>query len=73
MVWAGLVRIFFFQSVTFSINSICHFFGAQSVRTRDESRKVWLLASRSFGESWHNGNHPARRRVEGAGGACRES
>jgi stearoyl-CoA desaturase (delta-9 desaturase) len=57
LVWAGLVRIFLFQHVTFSINSICHFFGAQPFRTRDESRNVWLLAIPSFGESWHNGHH----------------
>ena len=43
MIWAGLVRIFLFQQVTFSINSICHFFGEQPLRTRDESRNVWLL------------------------------
>ena len=57
LVWAGLVRIFLFQHVTFSINSICHFFGAQPFRTRDESRNVGLLAIPSFGESWHNGHH----------------
>ena len=57
MVWARLVRIFLFQHVTFSINSICHFFGEQPFRTRDESRNVWLLAIPSFGESWHNGHH----------------
>jgi stearoyl-CoA desaturase (Delta-9 desaturase) len=57
MVWGGLVRIFLFQHVTFSINSICHFFGRQPFRTRDESRNVWLLALPSFGESWHNGHH----------------
>ena len=57
MVWAGLVRIFLFQHVTFSINSICHFFGEQPFRTRDESRNVRLLAIPSFGESWHNNHH----------------
>src|SRR3954470_7363346 len=57
LVWAGLVRIFLFQHVTFSINSICHFFGEQPFRTRDESRNVRLLAIPSFGESWHNGHH----------------
>ena len=49
--------VFLFQHVTFSINSICHFFGEQPLRTRDESRNVWLLAIPSFGESWHNGHH----------------
>ena len=57
LVWAGLVRIFLFQHVTFSINSICHMFGTRPFRTRDESRNVWLLALPSFGESWHNGHH----------------
>ncbi len=57
MVWGGLIRIFLFQHVTFSINSICHTFGTRPFRTRDESRNVWLLALPSFGESWHNGHH----------------
>jgi stearoyl-CoA desaturase (delta-9 desaturase) len=57
MVWAGLVRIFAFQHVTFSINSICHMFGRQAYRARDESRNVWYLAPFSFGESWHNNHH----------------
>ena len=57
MVWAGLVRIFAFQHVTFSINSICHMFGRQAYRARDESRNVWYLAPLSFGESWHNNHH----------------
>jgi stearoyl-CoA desaturase (delta-9 desaturase) len=57
MVWAGLVRIFLFQHVTFSINSICHVFGRKPFATRDESRDVWLLALPSLGESWHNGHH----------------
>lgn len=57
MVWGGLVRIFAFQHVTFSINSICHMFGRQAYRARDESRNVWYLAPFSFGESWHNNHH----------------
>jgi stearoyl-CoA desaturase (delta-9 desaturase) len=55
--WADLVRIFLFQHVTFSINSICHFFGEQPFRACDESRNVRLLAVPSFGESWHDGHH----------------
>lgn len=57
MVWGGILRIFLFQHVTFSINSVCHAFGKRPFRTRDESRNVWLLAIPSFGESWHNGHH----------------
>jgi stearoyl-CoA desaturase (delta-9 desaturase) len=57
MVWGGFVRIFAFQHVTFSINSICHAFGRQAYAARDESRNVWYLAPFSFGESWHNNHH----------------
>jgi stearoyl-CoA desaturase (delta-9 desaturase) len=57
LVWGGLVRIFVFQHVTFSINSICHAFGRQAYKARDESRNVWYLAPFSFGESWHNNHH----------------
>ena len=57
MVWGGLVRIFIWQHMTFSINSICHMFGRQAYRSRDESRNFWLLAPFSFGESWHNNHH----------------
>ncbi|MFL5840898.1 MAG: acyl-CoA desaturase, partial [Thermoleophilaceae bacterium] len=39
--WGGLVRIFFLHHVTFSINSICHFFGRRAFATEDESRNVF--------------------------------
>jgi stearoyl-CoA desaturase (delta-9 desaturase) len=57
MMWAGLVRIFAWQHMTFAINSVCHMFGTQPYRSRDESRNVWPLAALSFGESWHNNHH----------------
>jgi stearoyl-CoA desaturase (delta-9 desaturase) len=43
--------------VTYSINSICHFFGRQAFDTGDESRNVFWLAPFTFGESWHNNHH----------------
>jgi stearoyl-CoA desaturase (Delta-9 desaturase) len=55
--WGGLVRIFFLHHVTFSINSVCHFFGRRAFATEDESRNVFWLAPLSFGESWHNNHH----------------
>jgi stearoyl-CoA desaturase (Delta-9 desaturase) len=57
MIWGGLVRIFIWQHVTFSINSVCHMFGRRDYRSRDESRNVRWLAPFSFGESWHNTHH----------------
>ena len=57
LVWGGAVRIFLLQHVTFSINSICHFWGRRRFGSRDESRNVWWLSWLSFGESWHNNHH----------------
>ncbi len=55
--WGGAVRIFLLHHVTFSINSICHFWGRRRFASRDESRNVWWLSWISFGESWHNNHH----------------
>jgi len=55
--WASLVRIALLHHVTWSINSICHVWGAEPFVTRDQSRNVWWLAIPSFGESWHNLHH----------------
>jgi stearoyl-CoA desaturase (delta-9 desaturase) len=42
---------------TFSINSICHYFGYQTYDTGDESRNVPWLAIPTWGEAWHNNHH----------------
>jgi stearoyl-CoA desaturase (delta-9 desaturase) len=57
LVWAGLVRIFLLHHATFSINSICHYFGRRRFATHDESTNVGWLALATFGESWHNNHH----------------
>jgi stearoyl-CoA desaturase (delta-9 desaturase) len=56
-VWGGLVRVFLLHHVTFSINSICHFFGRRRFETPDRSTNVSWLALLSFGEAWHNNHH----------------
>jgi stearoyl-CoA desaturase (delta-9 desaturase) len=43
--------------VTFSINSICHYFGRRRFSTEDQSTNVFWLALPSFGESWHHNHH----------------
>ena len=43
--------------VTYSINSLCHFFGRRRFETDDESRNLLWLALSTFGESWHNNHH----------------
>jgi stearoyl-CoA desaturase (delta-9 desaturase) len=57
LVWGGLLRIFLYQHATFSVNSICHMFGRQHFRSRDEARNNWLVALLVFGEGWHNNHH----------------
>ena len=56
-VWGSLVRIFVLHHMTWSINSICHFYGRRPYDTDEQSRNVWQLSVLSFGESWHNNHH----------------
>jgi stearoyl-CoA desaturase (delta-9 desaturase) len=55
--WAGLIRVFLVHHMTFSINSICHFFGRRRFETDDRSTNVFWLAVPTFGESWHHNHH----------------
>jgi stearoyl-CoA desaturase (Delta-9 desaturase) len=55
--WGSLVRIFMLHHVTWSINSICHFYGDRPYQTTDFSTNNWMLSLISFGESWHNNHH----------------
>jgi stearoyl-CoA desaturase (delta-9 desaturase) len=57
MLWGGAVRIFLLHHATFSINSLCHFFGRRRYVTGDESRNLAWLAIPTFGEAWHNNHH----------------
>jgi len=57
LLWGGAVRIFLLHHATFSINSLCHFFGRRPFATSDESRNLGWLAPLTFGEAWHNNHH----------------
>jgi stearoyl-CoA desaturase (Delta-9 desaturase) len=57
LLWGGAVRMFVVHHVTYSINSLCHFFGRRRYATGDESRNLAWLALPSFGEAWHNNHH----------------
>jgi len=57
LLWGGAVRMLVLHHVTYSINSLCHFFGRQRFPTGDESRNLMWLSLLSFGESWHNNHH----------------
>jgi stearoyl-CoA desaturase (delta-9 desaturase) len=51
------VRVLVVHHVTYSINSLCHFFGRKRFDTGDESRNLAWLSLLSFGEAWHNNHH----------------
>jgi stearoyl-CoA desaturase (Delta-9 desaturase) len=57
LLWGAGVRMLVVHHVTYSINSLCHFFGRQRFPTGDESRNLLWLAIPTFGESWHNNHH----------------
>jgi stearoyl-CoA desaturase (Delta-9 desaturase) len=57
LLWGGFVRVFLLHHVTWSINSVCHFFGRKRFAIEDESRNVFWLAPLSMGESWHHNHH----------------
>jgi len=64
LLWGGFVRIFLLHHVTWSINSICHFFGTRRFDVEDHSTNVFWLALPSFGEAWHHNHHTFPRSAE---------
>ncbi len=57
LLWGGAVRMLVLHHVTYSINSLCHFFGKRAYETGDHSRNLAWLAPLSLGEAWHNNHH----------------
>jgi len=57
LLWGGAVRMLVLHHSTYSINSLCHFFGRRQFATGDESRNLLWLSFFTFGEAWHNNHH----------------
>jgi stearoyl-CoA desaturase (delta-9 desaturase) len=55
--WGGLVRMFLVHHVTWSINSVCHLWGGQPYRTKDQSKNNVVFGILALGEGWHNNHH----------------
>ncbi len=51
------MRMALLHHVTWSINSVCHFFGSRRFDIEDRSTNVAWLAIPSLGESWHHNHH----------------
>ena len=61
LLWGGLVRVFVLHHITWSVNSVCHFFGRRRFATDDHSTNVVWLALPSLGEAWHHNHHAFAR------------
>jgi stearoyl-CoA desaturase (Delta-9 desaturase) len=57
LLWGGAVRLLVLHHATYSINSLCHFFGRRRFDTGDESRNLGWLSVLTLGEAWHNNHH----------------
>jgi stearoyl-CoA desaturase (Delta-9 desaturase) len=57
LLWGGLVRVFVVHHLTWSVNSVCHWFGWRRFATPDRSTNVFWLALPTLGEAWHHNHH----------------
>jgi stearoyl-CoA desaturase (delta-9 desaturase) len=55
--WGGAARIFVVHHITWSINSVCHLWGARPFNSHDHSRNNIIFGIIGFGEGWHNNHH----------------
>ena len=55
--WAGVLRVVVVWHATWSVNSICHLWGARPFSVDDKSRNIWFVAAITMGEGWHNNHH----------------
>lgn len=56
-VYAGLLRMFFFQQSTFCVNSLAHWLGSQPYDDNHSPRDHLITALVTFGEGYHNFHH----------------
>jgi stearoyl-CoA desaturase (delta-9 desaturase) len=57
LLWGGLARLCLVHHVTWSVNSLCHLWGAQPYPCHDQSRNNGLFGLLALGEGWHNNHH----------------
>ena len=69
VLWGGLVRMFTMYHITWSVNSICHFFGGRTSGQTHRATNHALIGWLALGEGWHSNHHeaPASARHGGPG------
>ena len=61
VVWGVFVRTVLMWHLTWSVNSVTHFWGYQTYETGDSSRNNILVGLLANGEGWHNNHHADQR------------
>jgi len=61
VVWGVFVRTVLMWHLTWSVNSVTHFWGYQTYETGDSSRNNLLVGLLANGEGWHNNHHADQR------------
>ena len=64
LLWGGFVRIFVLHHVTWSVNSVCHFFGRRRFAIDDHSTNSTLVGLLSLGEGYHHNHHAFPRSAQ---------
>ena len=57
LIWGAFLRTVVVWHITWSVNSLAHFWGSQRYDTGDSSRNNLFVGYISNGEGWHNNHH----------------
>lgn len=57
LIIAGALRMTVNHHLTFTINSVCHYFGKMTYSNRVSARDNWLTSLFTYGEGFHNFHH----------------
>ncbi len=57
LVIGGFLRTVCNHHITFSVNSVCHWFGRRPYSEEQSARDNWMTALITFGEGYHNFHH----------------
>lgn len=57
LIWGAIARTVLVWHITWSVNSVTHFWGYRTYQTNDGSRNNPLIGFIANGEGWHNNHH----------------
>ena len=57
LLWSFFVAVPLGLHATFAVNSVCHLWGYENVKTENQSRNHPIVALLTLGEGWHSNHH----------------